>query len=160
MSILRCDKHGSWDSDTHEECELCAINRGEAAMLLEQAAKLDNTKDEQCHYCKQWFPYPVSLHHDEKDCSNLTDIAKLATPRTDQLHNIHVAKYVKRIERVERLYDTLLLHARRQEQAIAALEQIITDYQAMTLTLPGWSEYRTKVKWKLAAVREHLEGKS
>lgn len=25
-------------------------------------------EEQQCHYCKHWFPSPVSLHHDEKEC--------------------------------------------------------------------------------------------
>ena len=79
------------------------------------------------------------------------DIAKLGTPRTDALTTAAGADAGPR-----RYVPKLHALSRRQEQAIAALEQIITDYQAMTLTLPGWSEYRTKVKWKLAAVREHM----
>lgn len=32
--------------------------------------------DQQCFYCKRWFPFPVAYHHDEKDC--------VPTPRRDR----------------------------------------------------------------------------
>ena len=25
MSIMRCDQHGNWDSDFHEECQRCQL---------------------------------------------------------------------------------------------------------------------------------------
>jgi len=25
-------------------------------------------EEQQCHYCKQWYPAPVSLHHAEDEC--------------------------------------------------------------------------------------------
>ena len=41
MSMVRCDRHGSWDSDQVEECPLCLINKTEAKELRETANKLD-----------------------------------------------------------------------------------------------------------------------
>lgn len=37
MSIMRCERHGSWDSDLHERCELCDINEQEANELRDAA---------------------------------------------------------------------------------------------------------------------------
>jgi hypothetical protein len=25
-------------------------------------------QEQQCHYCKHWYPTPVSLHHTEDEC--------------------------------------------------------------------------------------------
>lgn len=25
-------------------------------------------EEQQCHYCKEWYPKPVSLHHAEDEC--------------------------------------------------------------------------------------------
>lgn len=30
-------------------------------------SKLDH-EEQQCHYCKQWYPYPVAYYHTEAEC--------------------------------------------------------------------------------------------
>lgn len=76
MSMMRCDKHGSWDSDLVEECELCLQNKQEASFLRLQADKFDPPfiDGEQCTYCKLWYLKPVSYHHTEVECGlNMAD---------------------------------------------------------------------------------------
>lgn len=41
------------------------------------AALPQQTSQEQCHYCKQWFPSPVGLHHTQEECSNSTSAEAL-----------------------------------------------------------------------------------
>ena len=51
MSIMYCEKHDRrWDSDKLEECPLC------------------ETQQEQCVVCMEFYPAPVSLHHDQAEC--------------------------------------------------------------------------------------------
>lgn len=36
---------------------------------------------EQCFYCKEWYPKPVSLHHSEEECLENTNRSQ---PKVDE----------------------------------------------------------------------------
>ena len=64
MSIIYCEKHSlHWDSDFKEECDLCQLNESH---IQEQ---------EKCSVCGDYYPYPVGLHHTERECSIATQPA-------------------------------------------------------------------------------------
>ena len=75
---------------------------------LEQAegGGLD-TGEQQCHYCKQWFPFPVELHHHESDCVRREpdEVTKPAAPdgldatqRAERNADYDLEKYIENLE--------------------------------------------------------------
>lgn len=78
MSIMRCDKHGLWDSDFVEGCELCLLTTQEASFLRRQADVFDPefVGSEQCTECKTWHLFPVGHHHSEKECLKIQAVSK------------------------------------------------------------------------------------
>ena len=90
MSVIYCEKHDRrWDSDYQENCPLCEPSQNQIREMkkcfktsnqkLQQdftdsinkfGAGLNQDQQEQCHYCKNYFPAPVSLHHSQDECSS------------------------------------------------------------------------------------------
>jgi hypothetical protein len=58
-----------------------------------QDADADASKQEQCYYCKQWYPKPVEYHHTEAECAEAQGVPAAHKDVTDD----ELAAEIKRV---------------------------------------------------------------